>query len=251
MESEGRFYVDKYVDNITRLCQHIDPKSVNMNPVRAYQVDTVQAHYAGQDRNYGTPGPQPSGYQNFMFLTKAEFEHMKAHHPELNDRLRNLRLEVVEALVPVRGPLPPNLVRLVSTIRAGKYRPKPNRKDTKPPPDTNHTTALPDQYPPRQTRDNVVQHEVTGLNSYTAEDEPYEEGDQWGVSEYDNTDDFTDDDLDNDYDDRYINSVRTVRLPPFVSCTLIILPILLALSMVVRILWSLVPDGDSLKSTHI
>jgi hypothetical protein len=85
--SEGCFNVDLYAKKITRLCQHIDPQSVNMNPIREYQVDTAttatQAHYAGQDRNPGTPEHKTSGYHNFMFLTKAEFDHMKAHHPEL------------------------------------------------------------------------------------------------------------------------------------------------------------------------
>jgi hypothetical protein len=157
MESEGRFYVEKYVDHLTRLCQNIDPQSVNMNPVHAYQVDTVQAYYVGQYRNSSTPPLQPSGYQNFLFLTKAEFDHMKTNHPELNDRLRNLCLEVAEALVPVCGPLPPILARAANNLKAGKTRPEPNRKDTVPTTTNNHTSGLPSQYPPHQTRANVVQ----------------------------------------------------------------------------------------------
>jgi hypothetical protein len=97
MESEGRFNVEKYVDNITRLCQHVDPQSVNVKPIRAYQFDTIQAHYACQDFDSGAPPLQPSVYQIFLFLTMDEFKHMKANHPELNDRLRKLRLEVSEA----------------------------------------------------------------------------------------------------------------------------------------------------------
>jgi hypothetical protein len=182
MEFEVCFNIEKYVDHLTR--QHIDSQSVNLHPLRSYQVDTVQAHYAGQDRYAGTSKFQPSGYQNFLFVTKAEFFHMKANHPELNDRLCDLRLEVAEELVPVRGPLPPNLARAASNLKCEKPRPGI-----------------------------VVQREVTALNSYIAEDNDCEDGDQWEVSGCDTVDQFTDYDQDTNNDDRWINSIRTVRLP--------------------------------------
>jgi hypothetical protein len=51
MAATGTYNVDKYVEEFTRLCQHIDPHNVNFNPVHAYNVESDpsgHASYAGQ-----------------------------------------------------------------------------------------------------------------------------------------------------------------------------------------------------------
>jgi hypothetical protein len=123
MAATNTYDVEKYVDAITQLCHHIDPHGANLAPFRAYMpetdIGTVQVHYSGQANNrpsyQGSPGPamQPTGYHNFMFLTKPEFEHMKTNHADLHNRLRNIRVEVATALVTIRGPLPPGIAKLL------------------------------------------------------------------------------------------------------------------------------------------
>jgi hypothetical protein len=107
------------------------------------------------------------------------------------------------------------LVRLLGTLKEGKPRLEPTRKETPPPPETTKSSGLPAQHPPRQSRANVIQHESTALNSYVADDTSYDEldVDQWVLPGYDTNDDLTDDESAFGYSDRFINSVRTGRLP--------------------------------------
>jgi hypothetical protein len=220
MTATGNYNVDKYVEDISRLCQHIDPHSVNLKPFRAYNDESdpsLHANFAGQPSNRPPPQPgvQPTGYRNFLFLTPQEFDHRKTHHPDLNNRLRSLRVGVAEALVPVRGPLPPGIVKLLGELKSNKPRPDSTRPDVPltPHPQIPDASGLPAQYPPRQPRANSVQREITALNLYTADDPSYDDldADQWGTSGYDTHDDLTNDE--DDYDDRYINIFRTVSLP--------------------------------------
>jgi hypothetical protein len=110
---------------------------------------------------------------------------MRNHHPDLNNRLRSLRIELAEALVPIRGPLPPGIVKMLTELKASppcRDRIRPDGGPTNPSVPT-HATGLPSQYPPRPSRANVIQHEVTALNSYHVDD-PFcdvVEPDQWGT----------------------------------------------------------------------
>jgi hypothetical protein len=116
----------------------------NRAPARAYNVDTdvgtVQANYAGQPNNrtsyQGPPGlaMQPTGYRIILFMTTPELEHMKTHHAELHNRLRNIRVDVAAALVPIRGPLPPGITKMLAELQLpGKRSPAPTPQATSTP----------------------------------------------------------------------------------------------------------------------
>jgi hypothetical protein len=82
------------VEDIARLCHHIDLQNVTLNPVCTYfaELDPTTSHsnFSGNSRTPTTPGVQPTGYRNFLFLTTSEFEYTKTHHTDLNNRLRTL-----------------------------------------------------------------------------------------------------------------------------------------------------------------
>jgi hypothetical protein len=149
----GTYDIDKYVDEITRFCHLIDPHNVNLNPVRVYNVDTEQpthANYSGQPNNRPpqTPGPQPIGYCNFLFLTPQEFEHVRNHHSDLENRLRSLWIELAEA----------GIVNMLTEFKTSTPRSNTVRNDG-PPSNSKispHAFGLPAQYPPRPSRANVV-----------------------------------------------------------------------------------------------
>jgi hypothetical protein len=54
---------------------------------------------------------------------------MRNHHPDLNNRLRSLRIELAEALVPIHGPLPPGIVKMFTELKASTPRSDPVRND--------------------------------------------------------------------------------------------------------------------------
>jgi hypothetical protein len=54
---------------------------------------------------------------------------MRTYHPDLNNRLRSLRVEVAEALVSIRGLLPPGIVKLLGELKANTPRPDSTRPD--------------------------------------------------------------------------------------------------------------------------
>jgi Reverse transcriptase (RNA-dependent DNA polymerase) len=210
MAERNEYDVEKYVTSITHYCHHIDPRGSNLAPVRAYNVDTetstVQANYAGQPPHRSAPrdsGPSmpATGFRNFMYLTGPDYDHLKSTHADLLQRLLTVRAEVAAALVPLRGPLPPQLAKQATTL------PTTGTAPTTPP----ITSGLPSQYPPRPTRGNFVHRDVTALNSQAVDDASLASDgeDPWDSIVYDG---YGTDGTDS-FDDRYINSVRTVRLP--------------------------------------
>jgi hypothetical protein len=92
-------------------------------------------------------------------------------------------LSFLPSLVPICGPLPPGLVKLMSDLQLGQ--PRSDVQDVPPAPTASpHPSGLPAQYPQRPTGSNAVQREVAALNTYTVDDLFFHlhEADQWGVT---------------------------------------------------------------------
>jgi hypothetical protein len=69
------------------------------------------------------------GYRSFLILTRQEFDHMGTNHSDLNNRLHSLLVELAEALVPIRGPLPPGIVKMLSELKTAAPRADTVRND--------------------------------------------------------------------------------------------------------------------------
>jgi hypothetical protein len=158
MAATGKYDVDQYMDEITRLCQKLDPQNVNLNPVRTYNVDIEPtAVHANYTANY-----HPTVLRSKLKLLRFNIQAivtffslrnpssiMKTHHVELHNRLRAIRVEVVAALVPIRGPPPTSIIKMLSELKNSTPRSDvPYASPIQKAPIA-HASGLPEQYPPQ------------------------------------------------------------------------------------------------------